>query len=291
MRKGIILAGGQGTRLRPATLATSKHLLPIYDKPMIFYSISALMLSGINEILLISDPVSLPSYKLLFGDGTRFGLKMTYAEQKKPNGLPEAFLIGEEFIEKKDCCLVLGDNFFHGQGLSEIFLRASNQIGCSLILRPVPNPHDFGVCILNETGEFLKIVEKPETFVSNWIATGMYYFDGSAPDVARSLKPSSRGELEISDMINEYSSISPINIEKLGRGCAWLDTGSFEGLFNATSYVRSMQQQHGYMIACLEEIAIKLDWLSLEEAKKGASHYKGEYRSYLERFIKNEVEK
>lgn len=285
MNKGIVLAGGAGTRLRPLTQAVSKQLLPIYDKPMIFYPISVLMLSQIREILIITDPISLPVYKRLLGSGEHLGMHFDYIEQTQPRGLPEAFILGERFVNNQRHALVLGDNFFHGQGLSEILLKAKASGDNFIFVRPSNNPSDFGVCQFNDSGNFVGIVEKPEIPPSNLVATGLYFFDGNAPEIAKTLKPSRRGELEISDMINIYAAQDKIKLEQLGRGCAWLDTGTFEGLHNAATYVRTLQDQEGYMIGCLEEIAYHNKWISKEKFLKVAAEYRGNYRKYLERLI------
>jgi glucose-1-phosphate thymidylyltransferase len=285
MNKGIVLAGGAGTRLRPLTKAVSKQLLPIYDKPMIFYPISVLMLSQIREILIITDPISLPIYKRLLGSGEQLGMNFNYIEQMQPRGLPEAFILGERFINNQRHALVLGDNFFHGQGLSEILLEAKKSGDNFIFVRPSNNPKDFGVCQFNDSGNFVSIVEKPVTPPSNLVATGLYFFDGSAPEIAKTLQPSRRGELEISDMINIYAARDKIKLKQLGRGCAWLDTGTFEGLHNAATYVRTLQDQEGYMIGCLEEIAYRNQWISKEKFIEVATEYCGNYRDYLERLI------
>lgn len=281
MRKGIILAGGRGTRLRPITQVTSKQLLPIYDKPMIFYSLSILMLAGVREIFLISDELSLPAYRSLFSDGSHLGLKIDYGVQSSPKGLPDAFIVADQFLDGSPSMMILGDNFFHGQGLSNIIRKCSESDDNAIVVRPVANPSEFGVCEFNDDGSFLKIVEKPRIPPSNLIATGVYFFDGDAPLIAKKLKPSPRGELEIADMINYYAGTCGIAIEELGRGCAWIDTGSFEGLFDATAYVRAVQRQRGFLIACLEEIALEQRWISPDRLKGNMTNYSGEYLDYL----------
>lgn len=285
MKKGIILAGGSGTRLRPLTKVLSKQLLPIYDKPMIYYPLSVLMLAGISDVLVISDPLSLPLYRRLLGDGENLGMNLSYIEQDEPKGLPEAFILGERFIDDNPHALILGDNFFHGQGLSDILIEAKSSGNNSIFVRPSNNPSDFGVCRFDESGKFLGIIEKPVVPPSRLVATGLYFFDGNAPEIAKTLRPSQRGELEISDMINSYVARQNINVVQLGRGCAWLDTGTFDGLHNAATYVRTLQDQEGYMIGCLEEIAFRNQWISKEMLSTLAAQYRGSYRKYLERLI------
>jgi glucose-1-phosphate thymidylyltransferase len=285
MNKGIILAGGSGTRLRPITKVLSKQLLPIYDKPMIYYPLSVLMLSGITDVLIISDPLSLPLYRRLLGSGEHLGMHFSYIEQPEPKGLPEAFILGERFINEQPHALILGDNFFHGQGLSDILTDARTCGSNTIFVRPTNNPSEFGVCRFDASGHFLGITEKPNIPPSNLVATGLYFFDGNAPEIAKTLRPSQRGELEISDMINSYVEQQKINLVQLGRGCAWLDTGTFEGLHNAATYVRTLQDQEGYMIGCLEEIAYRNQWISNEMMLKLASEHRGNYRKYLERLV------
>ena len=285
MNRGIILAGGSGTRLRPITKVLSKQLLPIYDKPMIYYPLSVLMLSGITDVLIISDPLSLPVYRRLLGNGEHLGMNFSYIEQAEPKGLPEAFILGERFINEQPHALILGDNFFHGQGLSEILTDAKRCGSNTIFVRPTNNPSEFGVCRFDESGNFSGIIEKPDIPPSNLVATGLYFFDGSAAEIAKTLRPSQRGELEISDMINSYVARQKITLVQLGRGCAWLDTGTFQGLHNAATYVRTLQDQEGYMIGCLEEIAYRNQWISKEMLLTLATEYRGDYRQYLERLI------
>lgn len=285
MRKGIVLAGGQGTRLKPLTDAVSKQLLPLYDKPMVFYPISVLMLSGIRDILIISDPYSLPMYQRLLGDGSNYGLNFEYTVQTDPNGLPEAFILGEKFIDGESNALILGDNFFHGQGLSELLQEACHSKQNVLFVRPSIRASEFGVCKFNDNDEFVELVEKPADPPSDLVATGLYFFDNNAPEIAKSLKISARGELEIADMINVYAKQTGLSLKKLGRGCAWIDTGSFEGLYNASTYVRTLQDQQGFKIGCLEEIALKSDWITIDDLSRRLSHFKGDYRNYLENLI------
>ena len=282
MRKGILLSGGKGTRLRPITQVTSKQLLPVYDKPMVYYSLSILMLAGVREVLLITDEASLPAYKSLFGDGSHLGLRMEFSVQLSPKGLSDAFVVAEEFLDGSQSMLILGDNFFHGQGLSEIIRKCAESQDNSIVVRPVVNPSEFGVCQFSESGDFLRIVEKPKNPPSNLIATGVYFFNEDAPQIAKNLSPSPRGELEIADMINYYASDGGLMVEELGRGCAWIDTGSFEGLFDAASYVRAVQRQHGFMIGCLEEIALEQKWISPDELQSNLNYYYSGYRTYLE---------
>jgi len=250
---------------------------------MIFYPLSVLMLAGIQDILIISDPISLKLYQKLLGDGDDIGMKFTYLEQKTPGGLPEAFILGEKFIDQQRHALILGDNFFHGQGLSDILRDAIASQNNSIFVRPSNNPSDFGVCKFDKSGNFAGIVEKPEKPPSNQVATGLYFFDGNAPRIAKTLQPSDRGELEISHIINHYADSRSVDLVQLGRGCAWLDTGTFDGLHNAATYVRTLQDQEGYMIGCIEEIAFRNGWISKGDVIKLASEYRGPYRRYLER--------
>jgi len=287
--KGIVLAGGSGSRLFPITEGTSKQLLPIYDKPMVYYSISVLMLSGIREILIISTPEDMPVYKRLLGNGSQFGIEFRYEIQKKPQGLAQAFLIGKNFIGNDNVSLVLGDNIFFGYGFSKKLHNAvSKESGATLFGYYVKNPEDFGVVEIDSNNKILSIEEKPIKPKSNYVLTGLYYYDNDVVSIAETIKPSSRGELEISDINKIYLNENKINLEILGRGFAWLDTGTHKSLIDAGKFVETVEDRQGLKIACLEEIAFRMGWISIEDLKNQAQKYiKSSYGQYIKSIYEN----
>lgn len=292
--KGIVLAGGSGTRLYPITMGVSKQLLPIYDKPMIFYPISVLMLAGIRDILLISTPDDISGYKRLLKDGSQFGLNITYAEQPSPDGLAQAFIIGEEFIGEDDVCLVLGDNIYYGQGftpkLKEAVTKAKDGKGATVFGYQVKDPERFGVVDFDENKKALSIEEKPVSPKSHYAVTGLYFYDNRVINIAKNVKPSARGELEITCVNNAYLEANELNVEVLGRGFAWLDTGTHESLLEAAQFVETIEKRQGYKVACLEEIAFNNGWLTKEQVQTaGKLMSKNSYGQYLLAVANGEV--
>ncbi|NUT48250.1 MAG: glucose-1-phosphate thymidylyltransferase RfbA [Saccharothrix sp.] len=263
--RGIILAGGSGTRLHPITQAVSKQLLPVYDKPMVYYPLSVLMLAGIKEILIISTPTDLPNFQRLFGDGSQFGIRLEYAEQPQPNGLAEAFVIGADFIGDQDVALVLGDNIFHGQGFAKVLQQHANGIdGCVLFGYPVKDPERYGVGEVDAQGNLISIEEKPALPKSNKAITGLYFYDNQVVEIARGLEPSARGELEITDVNMVYLKQGNAKLVDLGRGFAWLDTGTHDSMLEAGQYVQVLEHRQGIRIACLEEIALRMGFIDAD---------------------------
>ncbi|MFC3124957.1 glucose-1-phosphate thymidylyltransferase RfbA [Pseudoroseomonas globiformis] len=281
--KGIVLAGGSGTRLHPATLAVNKQLLPVYDKPMVYYPISVLMLAGIREILVISSPEFLDMYKRLLGDGSQYGVEFSYAEQPKPEGLAQAFIIGRDFVGDQPVALVLGDNIFYGAHLSEMARAAAERKeGATVFAYYVEDPERYGVVEFDATGRALSIVEKPSKPRSHWAVTGLYFYDNSVLDIAAGIKPSPRGELEITDVNLHYLEQGKLQVERMGRGYAWLDTGTHDSLLDAGEFVRTIQQRQGLPIACLEEIAFLNGFIDVDQLRaRGQLFAKTQYGQHL----------
>lgn len=284
--KGIILAGGSGTRLHPITKAVSKQLLPVYDKPLVYYPLSVLMLAGIREVLVISDPISLPQYERLLGDGSELGMRLEYAVQEHPDGLAQAFVIGREFVGGEPVALVLGDNMFHGQDLTRTLLRARAKVegegGAVVFGYPVKDPRAFGVVEFDSERRVVGIEEKPEIPKSNYAVPGLYFYDSRVCDIAASVEPSARGELEITSVNNAYLELGALSVELMGRGMAWLDTGTPEGLLKAAEYVEAIQSRQGYYVACIEEIAYRRGFIGADGLMRlGEALMKTDYGKYL----------
>jgi glucose-1-phosphate thymidylyltransferase len=286
--RGIVLAGGHATRLYPATRVISKQLLPVYDKPMIYYPLSVLMLAGIREILIISTPVDLPFFKKLLGDGRQLGLNLQYAEQAKPEGLAQAFIIAGDFIEGHPSCLILGDNIFYGDRLGETLRRLKNlDKGATIFAYWVKDPERYGVVTFDRRGTAKQIVEKPASPVSNWAVTGLYFYDEHVSEYAATLKPSARGELEITDLNRIYLEKKALRVEKLGRGTAWLDTGTHESYVQAANFIQIIEQRQGLKIACLEEIAFRMGYITRRQLQEAASDMaNSSYGEYLQRLLR-----
>ena len=289
--KGIILAGGSGTRLYPLTMVTSKQLLPVYDKPMIYYPLSTLMLAGIRDILIISTPQDLPNFERLLGDGSRYGINLSYAEQPSPDGLAQAFLIGEEFIAGDSCAMVLGDNIFYGSGLKKHLREAAaREKGATVFGYYVDDPERFGIVEFDENGKAISLEEKPKNPKSNYCVTGLYFYDNRVVEMAKKVKPSARGELEITDLNKLYLEDDTLNVVTLGRGYAWLDTGTMDALAEATEFVKVIENRQGIQISAVEEIAYKNGWISKEKLIESAEKYgKSPYGEHLRKVAEGKI--
>lgn len=289
--KGIVLAGGAGTRLYPLTSAISKQLLPVYNKPAIYYPISILMMAGIRDILIISTPRDLPLIQNLLGSGDRFGVKFTYQEQAKPEGIAQAFIIGESFLKGDPCCLILGDNIFYGRNLtSQLEESAKLKEGAEIFAYPVHDPERYGVIEFSKDGKAISIEEKPVKPKSPYAVTGLYFYDSQVVEIAKSLKPSKRGELEITDVNKRYLEMGKLSVNSMGRGAAWLDTGTFDSLLSSSVFVQTIEQRTGMMVGCLEEIAFEKKFISMSELEKSAELFaKSEYGAYLKKIVSGEI--
>ena len=287
IKKGIILAGGMGTRMSPLTKAVNKQLLPIYDKPLIFYPLSILLLAKIKDILIIVNKGQLDQYKKIIPNGNNLGVNISYLEQESPKGLPDAFILGKDFIGKDNVALILGDNFFYGQNLSKMLLNCSKlNEGAKVILHKVPKPELFGVAKINNLKKITSIKEKPKKFISDFAITGLYFFDNKVVKYAKQLRPSKRGELEITDLLKKYLSTSKLKAEQLGRGGAWLDTGSIEDFYKTSLFVSAIENRQGFKIACIEEIAYLNKWIGKKDVLKAIKFYGNcEYSNYLRKLI------
>jgi glucose-1-phosphate thymidylyltransferase len=287
--KGIILAGGKGTRLFPLTLAISKQLLPVFDKPMIYYPLSMLMLAEIREILVISSPEDLPAFQRLLGDGSQWGISLSYAEQATPRGLADAFIVGENFIKDDTVCLILGDNIFFGHGLPEQLRKAASiSIGATIFAYPVRDPERYGVVEFNTAGKAISLEEKPLYPRSHFAVPGLYFYDNEVVSLAKSLKPSARGEIEITDLNRIYLDKGDLNVQQMGRGIAWLDAGTHESLLQASNFIQAVEERQGIMISCPEEIAYRLSFITRQQLIETASKYKSNsYGDYLQQLIES----
>ncbi len=288
IKKGIILAGGKGTRMSPLTKAVNKQLLPIYDKPLIFYPLSILMLAKIKDILIIVNKGQLNQYKKIIPDGKNLGIKITYLEQDKPRGLPDAFVIGEKFIGKENVAMILGDNFFYGQNLTSKLLQNTKiKKGAKVVLHKVQKPELFGVAKIDKNNKILKIKEKPKKFLSDLAITGLYFFDNNVIKYSKKLKPSKRGEVEITDLLNSYKTKNQLSADLIGRGGAWLDTGSIEDFYKTSTFVSAIENRQGFKIACIEEISFNNNWITKKEINNAIKFYGNcDYSKYLKNLIK-----
>ena len=287
IKKGIILSGGMGTRMSPLTKAVNKQLLPIYDKPLIFYPLSILMLAKIKDILIIVNKGQLDQYKKLIPNGNNLGIKITYKEQDQPRGLPDAFILGEKFIGKENVAMILGDNFFYGQNLTKKLIECAKiNNGAKVLLYKVQNPELFGVAKINHNKKIIQLNEKPKKFISNLAITGLYFFDNKVIQYSKKLKPSKRGEIEITDLLNRYKANNKLSAEIMGRGTAWLDTGSIEDYYKTIAFVQAVENRQGLKIACIEEISLLNKWIKKNDIKKSIKFYGNcEYSKYLKKLI------
>ena len=288
IKKGIILAGGTGSRMSPLTKAVNKQLLPIYDKPLIFYPLSILMLAKIKDILIIVNKGQLDQYKKIIPDGKNLGINITYAEQSKPRGLPDAFILGEKFIKNDNVALILGDNFFYGQNLSKKLIQLTQlKKGAKILLHKVKKPENYGVAKLNKKNKITKLIEKPKKFVSDLAVTGLYFFDNKVIKFSKKLKPSKRGEIEIIDLISKYKKLGELEGDLIGRGAAWLDTGTIDDFYKTSAFVSAIENRQGLKIACIEEIAYRNKWIKKKEIKDSIKFYGNcEYSTYLKKLLK-----